>query len=141
MATISASGAAKNTPSSAVKGSSRSSRAPALISRGGHGDGPPTSSSEGGYAPLGLPRPSLGRAPAKPWRASGSTEARASQRQQLRGQPRHQEIRDEHRDAEPGGEVPPGDVAEADAVHHDEAGLRRAQRRRRAGERDRIVLL
>src|SRR5439155_536886 len=25
---------------------------------------------EGGYAPLGLPRPALGRAPAEPWRAS-----------------------------------------------------------------------
>src|SRR5438445_8645508 len=39
--------------------------------RGGPRYGPPASSSEGGYAPLGLPRPSLGRAPAKPWRASG----------------------------------------------------------------------
>src|SRR5438067_5563875 len=32
--------------------------------------GPPDCSSEGGYAPLGLPRPTLGRAPAEPWRAS-----------------------------------------------------------------------
>src|SRR5437899_950225 len=38
--------------------------------RGGPRYGPPASSSEGGYAPLGLPRPSLGRAPAQPWRAS-----------------------------------------------------------------------
>jgi len=52
-----------------------------------------------------------------------------------------QEVRDEHRDAEPGGEVPPCDVAKADAVHHDETDLRRAQRRRRARERGRIVLL
>src|SRR6267142_1196687 len=39
--------------------------------RGGPRYGPPASSSEGGYAPLGLPRPALGRAPAQPWRASG----------------------------------------------------------------------
>src|SRR3989454_9334441 len=39
--------------------------------RGGPRYGPPASSSEGGYAPLGLPRPSRGRAPAQPWRASG----------------------------------------------------------------------
>src|SRR2546427_10385126 len=39
--------------------------------RGGPRDGPPDPSSERGYAPLGLPRPSLGRAPAQPWRASG----------------------------------------------------------------------
>src|SRR5947208_12016152 len=42
--------------------------------RGGPRYGPPASSSEGGYAPLGLPRPSLGRAPAQPWRASGLTQ-------------------------------------------------------------------
>src|SRR5207247_1879484 len=42
--------------------------------RGGPRDGPPDPSSERGYAPLGLPRPSLGRAPAKPWRASGLTQ-------------------------------------------------------------------
>src|SRR3989475_189101 len=42
--------------------------------RGGPRYGPPDSSSEGGYAPLGLPRPSLGRAPAQPWRASGLTQ-------------------------------------------------------------------
>src|SRR2546422_5283837 len=42
--------------------------------RGGPRYGPPASSSEGGYAPLGLPRPSRGRAPAQPWRASGSTQ-------------------------------------------------------------------
>src|SRR6202171_1271303 len=41
--------------------------------RGGRRYGPPASSSEGGYAPLGLPRPTLGRAPAEPWRASGLT--------------------------------------------------------------------
>src|SRR3989442_6347554 len=39
--------------------------------RGGPRHGPPASSSEGGYAPLGLPRPSRGRAPAQPGRASG----------------------------------------------------------------------
>src|SRR5256885_11667099 len=39
--------------------------------RGGPRHGPPDPSSERGYAPLGLPRPSLGPAPAKPWRASG----------------------------------------------------------------------
>src|SRR5207245_8034376 len=39
--------------------------------RGGPRYGPPDPSSERGYAPLGLPRPSLGRAPAQPWRASG----------------------------------------------------------------------
>src|SRR5438094_563538 len=42
--------------------------------RGGPRYGPPASSSEGGYAPLGLPRPSLGRAPAHPGRASGLTQ-------------------------------------------------------------------
>src|SRR5881296_3851513 len=41
--------------------------------RGGPRDGPPDPSSERGYAPLGLPRPSLGRAPAQPWRASDSS--------------------------------------------------------------------
>src|SRR5881628_1898791 len=47
------------------------SGAGALIDhRGGPRYGPPASSSEGGYAPLGLPRPTLGRAPAEPWRAS-----------------------------------------------------------------------
>src|SRR5207249_6825619 len=35
--------------------------------RGGPRYGPPDPSSERGYAPLGLPRPSLGRAPAQPW--------------------------------------------------------------------------
>src|SRR5881409_10295 len=42
--------------------------------RGGPGYGPPDPSSERGYAPLGLPRPSLGRAPAQPWRASDLTQ-------------------------------------------------------------------
>src|SRR2546425_11569745 len=42
--------------------------------RGGPRHGPPDPSSERGYAPLGLPRPSLGRAPAQPWRASGLTQ-------------------------------------------------------------------
>src|SRR5213592_1024585 len=42
--------------------------------RGGPRYGPPDPSSERGYAPLGLPRPSLGRAPAQPWRASGFTQ-------------------------------------------------------------------
>src|SRR5207249_5529485 len=42
--------------------------------RGGPRYGPPASSSEGGYAPLGLPRLSLGRAPAQPWRAPGLTQ-------------------------------------------------------------------
>src|SRR5438046_9787174 len=51
------------------------SGAGALIDhRGGPRYGPPASSSEGGYAPLGLPRPSLGRAPAQPWRASDLTQ-------------------------------------------------------------------
>src|SRR5213076_2053624 len=51
------------------------SGAGALIDRrGGPRYGPPASSSEGGYAPLGLPRPSRGRAPAQPGRASGSTQ-------------------------------------------------------------------
>src|SRR6266446_10668851 len=48
-----------------------SSRARLIDRRGGPRYGPPASSSEGGYAPLGLPRPALGRAPAEPWRASG----------------------------------------------------------------------
>src|SRR5437016_8357842 len=51
-----------------------SSRARLIDRRGGPRYGPPASSSEGGYAPLGLPRPSLGRAPAQPWRASGLTQ-------------------------------------------------------------------
>src|SRR5438132_1942450 len=42
--------------------------------RGGPRYGPPDPSSERGYAPLGLPRPSLGHAPAQPWRASGLTQ-------------------------------------------------------------------
>src|SRR2546428_13690568 len=51
------------------------SGAGALIDhRGGPRYGPPDPSSERGYAPLGLPRPSLGRAPAQPWRASGLTQ-------------------------------------------------------------------
>src|SRR5882762_11587600 len=41
-----------------------------LHHRGGPRYAPPDCSSEGGYAPLGLPRPTLGRAPAEPWRAS-----------------------------------------------------------------------
>src|SRR5213594_1003016 len=54
---------------------SRTSRSGAVTNRrGGPRHGPPASSSEGGYAPLGLPRPSLGRAPAQPWRASGLTQ-------------------------------------------------------------------
>src|SRR2546429_5979888 len=51
-----------------------SSRARLIDRRGGPRYGPPASSSEGGYAPLGLPRPALGRAPAQPWRASGLTQ-------------------------------------------------------------------
>src|SRR3989454_9981197 len=42
--------------------------------RGGPRHGPPHPSSERGYAPLGLPRPSLGHGPAEPWRASGLTQ-------------------------------------------------------------------
>src|SRR2546428_2830784 len=42
--------------------------------RGGPRYGPPDPSSERGYAPLGLPRPSLGRAPAQPWRTSDSSQ-------------------------------------------------------------------
>src|SRR5262249_2414081 len=45
---------------------------------GGPRHGPPDCSSEGGYAPLGLPRPTLGRAPAQPWRASGPAYADSS---------------------------------------------------------------
>src|SRR5437870_13848932 len=52
-----------------------SSRARLIDRRGGPRYGPPASSSEGGYAPLGLPRPTLGRAPAEPWRASGLIQA------------------------------------------------------------------
>src|SRR5438034_7474811 len=51
-----------------------SSRARLIDRRGGPRYGPPASSSEGGYAPLGLPRPSLGRATAHPGRASGLTQ-------------------------------------------------------------------
>src|SRR3989454_6461030 len=54
--------------------------APLIVRRGGPRYGPPASSSEGGYAPLGLPRPSLGRAPAQPWRASGLTQDVSSSR-------------------------------------------------------------
>src|SRR5213594_3089222 len=61
--------------------------------RGGPRYGPPASSSEGGYAPLGLPRPSLGRAPAQPWRASGltrdvSSRSAVGQRVELPGERR-----------------------------------------------------
>src|SRR5882724_4525407 len=53
----------------------RSSAMRGLIARrGGPRYGPPDPSSERGYAPLGLPRTSLGRAPAQPWRASGLTQ-------------------------------------------------------------------
>src|SRR5205809_4313040 len=55
--------------------------------RGGPRYGPPASSSEGGYAPLGLPRPALGRAPAQPWRASGSTQNVSSEPLPPRHQP------------------------------------------------------
>src|SRR3989441_1016028 len=58
------------------------SGAGALIDhRGGPRYGPPDPSSERGYAPLGLPRPSLGRAPAQPWRASDLTQDVSSRRQ------------------------------------------------------------
>src|SRR5207249_11159593 len=60
-----------------------SSRARLIDRRGGPRYGPPASSSEGGYAPLGLPRPALGRAPAEPWRASGLTQD-VSSRQEVR---------------------------------------------------------
>src|SRR5438445_4853465 len=63
-----------------------------IARRGGPRYGPPASSSEGGYAPLGLPRPSLGRAPAQPWRASGSTQdvssAAVGRRRDLQGRHR-----------------------------------------------------
>src|SRR6266571_7866434 len=60
------------TGTSATASTARSARRVGLIDRrGGPRYGPPASSSEGGYAPLGLPRPALGRAPAQPWRASG----------------------------------------------------------------------
>src|SRR2546425_864713 len=55
--------------------------------RGGPRYGPPASSSEGGYAPLGLPRPALGRAPAQPWRASGLTQDVSSGHPPPRHQP------------------------------------------------------
>src|SRR5207247_9751881 len=68
-------------PISSVIAFSRRSRTEAktgsmgrVIRRGGPRYGPPASSSEGGYATLGLPRPSRGRAPAQPGRASGSTQ-------------------------------------------------------------------
>src|SRR5262245_24865898 len=37
---------------------------------GGPRNGPPYHSSEGGYAPLGLPRPRVRSAPGNPWRSS-----------------------------------------------------------------------
>src|SRR6058998_3656244 len=67
--------------------------------RGGPRYGPPASSSEGGYAPLGLPRPALGRAPAQPWRASGLTQDVSSNL--------HRILPDEQRDE-------PGEDPEAD---------------------------
>src|SRR5207249_2863317 len=71
----SSSWAAARTGTSATASTARSARRVGLIDRrGGPRYGPPASSSEGGYAPLGLPRPSLGRAPAQPWRASGLTQ-------------------------------------------------------------------
>src|SRR2546425_1211971 len=66
-----ASGSSHSAPSS--QAASVSTRRPGALTgrRGGPRYGPPDCSSEGGYAPLGLPRPTLGRAPAEPWRASG----------------------------------------------------------------------
>src|SRR6266404_2458244 len=57
--------------------------------------GPPDCPSEGGYAPLGLPRPTLGRAPAEPWRASGFAQARSfhHRSREPRGQRRRQRRR------------------------------------------------
>src|SRR5437667_1598964 len=65
-----ASGSSHSAPSS--QAASVSARRPGALTgrRGGPRHGPPNCSSEGGYAPLGLPRPTLGRAPAEPWRAS-----------------------------------------------------------------------
>src|SRR3989475_471940 len=71
----SSSWAAARTGTSATASTARSARRVGLIDRrGGPRYGPPDRSSEGGYAPLGLPRPSLGRAPAQPWRASRLTQ-------------------------------------------------------------------
>src|SRR2546426_5948745 len=84
----------------ATSGAGRSSIARVLIvRRGGPRYGPPASSSEGGYAPLGLPRPALGRAPAQPWRASGLTQDVSSNL--------HRILPDEQRDE-------PGEDPEAD---------------------------
>src|SRR5438094_6888406 len=51
-----------------------SSRARLIDRRGGPRYGPPASSSEGGYAPPDLPRPSFGRAPGQPWRPRALTQ-------------------------------------------------------------------
>src|SRR5213596_952454 len=64
-----------------------SSRARVIDRRGGPRYGPPASSREGGYAPLGLPRPALGRAPVQPWRASGLTQDVSSGHPPSRHQP------------------------------------------------------
>src|SRR5437773_12236051 len=81
-----------------------SSRARLIDRRGGPRYGPPASSSEGGYAPIGLPRPSLGRAPAQPWRASGLTQDVSSNL--------HRILPDEQRD-EPGEDREADDGADA----------------------------
>src|SRR2546422_6953629 len=81
-----------------------SSRARLIDRRGGPRYGPPASSSEGGYAPLGLPRPALGRAPAQPWRASGLTQDVSSNL--------HRILPDEQRD-EPGEDPEADDGADA----------------------------
>src|SRR2546425_590603 len=69
-----ASGSSHSAPSS--QAASVSARRPGALTRrrGGPRYGPPDCSSEGGYAPLELPRPTLGRAPAEPWRASELTQ-------------------------------------------------------------------
>src|SRR5437588_6429532 len=58
-------------PWSSTSSKKNCATAVAVILRGGPRYGSPDCSSEGGYAPLGFPRPTLGRAPAEPWRASG----------------------------------------------------------------------
>src|SRR5438309_9028643 len=58
-------------PWSSTSSKKNCAAAVAVILCGGPRYGPPDCSSEGGYAPLGLPRPTLGRATAPPGRASG----------------------------------------------------------------------
>src|SRR5439155_1639133 len=78
MTTVATGAGAADAGAAASRTSAKRTRTPwarrLIDRRGGPRYGPPASSSEGGYAPLGLPRPSLGRAPAHPGRASGLTQ-------------------------------------------------------------------